>query len=158
MNIFILDRNTVRSAKAHCNTHNIKMAVELQQILATVLYKHNIVTETKPTHHNHPCTIWVGLTRANFKYTRKLGLELCKEYTHRYGKVHSAEAILRNMKCPDTLPKGKLTEFAQAMPEIYRNKDAVKAYRAYYLGEKLCQKGWRWEYKNRNKPEWAEEK
>ena len=25
MNIFILDKNTVRNAKAHCNTHVIKM-------------------------------------------------------------------------------------------------------------------------------------
>lgn len=59
------------------------------------------------------------------------------------------------MKVPESLTKGKLTEFAQAMPDQYRDIDAVKAYRNYYLGEKLCQKSWRWEYKNREKPEWA---
>lgn len=86
MNIFILDKNTVRSAKAHCNTHVIKMTQELSQILSTVLIKHNQQALYKATHQHHPCTIWAGLTSANFKYARKLGLELCKEYTHRYSK------------------------------------------------------------------------
>lgn len=155
MNIFILDLNTVKSAKAHCNTHTIKMVQELSQILSTVLIKHNQQALYKATHQNHPCTIWAGLTSANFKYTRKLGLELCKEYTHRYGKVLQVQEFLQNMKVPESLTKGKLTEFAQAMPEQYRCKDSVTAYRNYYLGEKICQDGWRWEYKNRQKPDWA---
>lgn len=155
MNIFILANNTVRSAKAHCNTHIIKMPLEIAQILSTVLIKHNEQAPYKATHQNHPCTIWAGLTSANFKYVRKLGLELCKEYTHRYGKRLQVQDYLEQMKVPESLAKGGLTEFAQAMPDQYRDIDAVKAYRNYYLGEKLCQKSWRWEYKNREKPDWA---
>jgi hypothetical protein len=155
MNIFILDKNTVRNAKYHCITHSIKMVVELGQILSTVLQQHGISYGYKPTHKNHPCTIWAGINKSNFKYTRKLGLEICKEYTFRYGKKHSAEDILRNMECPSTLPKGRLTEFAQAMPDKYRNEDSVKAYRNYYLGEKLSQDGRRWGYKNREIPDWV---
>jgi hypothetical protein len=34
------------------------------------------------------------------------------------------------------LPKGKLTNFVQAMPEQYKNENAVVAYREYYLNEK----------------------
>ena len=41
MNIFILDKNTVRNAKAHCNTHVIKMTQEICFMLSTVLIKHN---------------------------------------------------------------------------------------------------------------------
>lgn len=155
MNIFILDKNTVRNAKAHCNTHVIKMTQEICFMLSTVLIKHNQQAPFKATHQHHPCTIFVGLNQSNFKFTRKLGLELCKEYTHRYGKRLQVQDYLEQMKVPESLTKGKLTEFAQAMPDQYRDIDAVKAYRNYYLGEKLCQKSWRWEYKNREKPEWA---
>jgi len=40
-----------------------------------------------------------------------------------------------SLPMPD-LPVIGLTPFAQAMPEQYRNKNAVKAYRDYYINEK----------------------
>jgi hypothetical protein len=43
-----------------------------------------------------------------------------------------------------------MTPFAQAMPEQYRNNDAVIAYRNYYIGEKSEML----QYKNRDIPEW----
>ena len=46
-----------------------------------------------------------------------------------------------------------ITPFAQAMPEEYRNEDAVEAYRAYYLGEKTGFAKW----KNAKTPVWYEE-
>ena len=39
------------------------------------------------------------------------------------------------------------------MPEEYKNEDAVKAYRAYYLGEKTAFATW----KNSETPYWYEE-
>jgi len=39
--------------------------------------------------------------------------------------------------------EGALTAFAQAMPESYRNEDVVRAYRAYYAGEKRVMASWK---------------
>jgi hypothetical protein len=51
---------------------------------------------------------------------------------------------------PSNLPNTICTDFAQAMPEQYKNSDAVTAYRAYYLGEKARFAKW----KLGNIPEW----
>jgi hypothetical protein len=48
------------------------------------------------------------------------------------------------------LPKGKLTEFVQAMPEQYKHENAVVAYRNYYINEKAVFAKW----KATEVPEW----
>ena len=50
----------------------------------------------------------------------------------------------------DGLPDKGLTPFPQAMPDEYKDKDIVKAYRKFYLGEKANFATW----KNRTMPEW----
>jgi len=49
----------------------------------------------------------------------------------RYGKVHKSESIIANAKCARDLPIG-ISEFVQCMPEEFRDKDPVVAYRKYY--------------------------
>ena len=76
-----------------------------------------------------------------------------REYTRRYGKVH--KSIYAIEWCGKNyhrlnLPKTGLTPFAQAMPEEYKNDCAIKAYRAYYNGEKAYFATW----KTRKTPEW----
>jgi len=44
----------------------------------------------------------------------------------------------------------KITPFAQAMPDQYKNENAVIAYRKYYINEKKRFAKWR----NGNVPEW----
>jgi hypothetical protein len=78
---------------------------------------------------------------------------LCKEYSARYGnKVHSMEAMLMDelYNAPVNIPKGKITPFAQAMPEQYKDENAVTAYRKYYINEKQRFAKW----KIGNIPEW----
>jgi hypothetical protein len=48
------------------------------------------------------------------------------------------------------LQKGKLTTFVQAMPEQYKNENAVVAYRSYYINEKAAFAKW----KATEVPEW----
>ena len=65
-------------------------------------------------------------------------IALCSEYTHRYGKIHGSQSVIEWCAAHGGKPKtGGLTDFAQAMPDQYKQKDAVAAYRAYYLAEKL---------------------
>jgi hypothetical protein len=51
---------------------------------------------------------------------------------------------------PSNLPNTICTDFAQAMPDQYKNVDGVTAYRAYYLGEKAKFAKW----KLGNEPMW----
>ena len=51
---------------------------------------------------------------------------------------------------PNSIPKGELTKFAQAMPEEYKVGDAVESYRNYYRGAKSGFANW----KMRDIPEW----
>lgn len=133
MNIFVLANDPVDAARSQCNKHVVKMVLESAQLLVTAFppeaspYKH--------THVNHPCSKWVRASLSNYEWLLKHAIELCIEYTHRYGKMHKSELVIAKLGVPK-LPDVGLTPFAQAMPEKYRNVDAVAAYRAYYINEK----------------------
>ena len=94
-------------------------------------------------------------TSENYKWHWLHALTLCREYTSRYEKIHSAQNLIENILCglPRRIPSGELTPFAQAMPEEYKNPDAVEAYRAYYLGEKTAFAEWKYS----ETPSWFEE-
>ena len=92
-------------------------------------------------HHKHPCTLWAGKNPPNWSWLCKHGIALAKEYSFRYEKIHSSEAVIRFIYKSRLGPKGLIfpvfkTPFAQAMPEQYKHKNAVAAYRSYYRGEK----------------------
>jgi hypothetical protein len=138
MNIFILDVDPQTAAKYHNDKHVVKMALETAQILCTVLLKKGYTAPYRATHKNHPSILWAEKSLENFKWLKNLGIYLCKEYTHRYGKIHKCQSIIENLPYPDPndFPQKGLTVFAQAMSDEYKNKDAVAAYRKYYIGAK----------------------
>lgn len=146
MNIFVLDLNPTLCAQAHCNKHVVKMVLETAQILSTIT-GHGY----RPTHVNHPCTVWARQTTGNFQWLYDLGMALGKEYTHRYGKRHkSSYVIAEQWPPPKSVPKGFRTPFALAMPDEYREECPVQSYRNYYMGAKadILQ------YSRRPQPEW----
>ena len=105
----------------------------------------------KIAHLNHPCSKWTRLTRNNFNWLCEMTEELFKEYTLRYGKQHKSYSIFQTCKdnC-NVIPEGDLTPFAQAMPDEYKNSDAITAYRTYYLKDKKEFSKW----KMGNTPYW----
>ena len=130
MNIFILDTNPEIAATYHADKHVNKMILESAQMLSTVLDG-----PYKPTHRNHPCTLWVGRSRANAEWLWHLADMLNIEYRERYDKNvnHKSWDIIEPMWGKiKTLPDLGLTPFAQAMPEEYKDNDPVVAYRRYY--------------------------
>jgi len=138
MNIFILSEDPIQAAQYQCNKHVIKMIVESAQLLCTalILQGHTAIPY-KATHKNHPCAIWARECSANMQWLLVHGLELCAEYTRRYHKAHRTQAVLE--KVGELVPIAKWQEhtpFVLAMPDQYKQNDAVTAYRAYYLGEK----------------------
>lgn len=132
MNIFILDNNPTQAARDHADKHVPKMILESAQMLSTVLGG-----PYKPTHANHPCTKWVAESRANAFWLFSLTMALDEEYRYRFGHKHSHKsavvvAKMFNEGLLNQLPNVGVTPFAQAMPDEYKNQDAVAAYRAYY--------------------------
>jgi hypothetical protein len=156
MNIFYLDHDPRKSARFHTNSHCSKMILETGQMLSTA---HRVLDGTicridgkkeyklpdnrdtklyKPFGVNHPCNKWVRESSANYLWLFHLFLELSMEFKYRFGKDHKTFEKLGDIvgRLPTNMPRGRLTKPAQAMPEQYRNEDPVKAYRAYYNGDK----------------------
>ncbi len=138
MNIFILHRNPKKSAKMLCDKHIVKMILESAQMLCTAHWMRGSEAPYKPTHKNHPCNKWVRKSYGNYNWLLRHALAIAKEYKRRYKRTHRVLEILK--WCKKNKPKlksRKRTEFVQAMPDKYKNKNAVKAYQDYYLKEKL---------------------
>ena len=154
MNIFILDKDVKKNAQYHCDKHVVKMILETAQLLCGVHHMTNQSNDQVPyklSHKNHPCAIWARESMSNYLYLCELGLALCDEYTHRYGKSHkSLQVILWCVSNRPNLPEKGLTEFAKAMPEEYKVNSAVQSYRNYYRGAKAGFAVW----KNRETPKW----
>lgn len=137
MNIFHVHQDPTIAAQMLCDKHVVKMLLESAQILATVNHKHGKPATYKPTHANHPSTLWAGRSKQNYEWLKAHGLALCDEYTYRYNREHKSDQyFLTEFDCPDTIPDIGLTEFAQAMPDEYKDSDPVVAYRKYYIGAK----------------------
>ena len=82
-------------------------------------------------------------------------IELCKEYTHRYGKIHKVEREGLLWKLEQT-PRNIHTDVfwsepTPAMPEDIRIPgDSIASYRNYYIKSKSHLANW----KKRNVPDW----
>lgn len=154
MNIFILDWNVKKCAQYHVDKHVVKMILETAQLLCGAHHMTPQVTPQVPyklSHKNHPCAIWTRESLSNYLYLCELGLELCNEYTHRYGKRHKSQDVIEwcIINKPNILDKG-FTEPAKAMPDEYKVDDVVQSYRNYYCGAKSEFAVW----KMRDIPHW----
>jgi hypothetical protein len=152
VNIFILDTVPELCAQYHCDKHVVKMILESAQLLSTAAQQESKIDGLyKPTHFNHPCSIWTRTSRSNFLWLVELAKQLCIEYTHRYEKNHkSFDVILKCYDLQDKINDGELTPFVQAMPEKYRSDNAVDSYRNYYVEEKYKILS----YTRRDRPYW----
>jgi hypothetical protein len=112
----------------------------------------------RPTHKNHPSSIWTREDLHNYAYVVNLGLALCDELDYRFGK--------KPQKCRDVLnwlsnnlpniPMLKKTPVKLAMDQKFKIKDvncladAVINYRNYYRYGKVHLFKW----SNRQIPNW----
>lgn len=165
MNIFVTSACPVQSAIEHCDRHNIKMVLELAQMLSTAHFELDGTTVGyKPTHKNHPCSIWLRETSGNYKWAFDHFKALCDEYTHRTGKVHKTSELLNCLsKTPSKIVLGDKTTFAMAMPDEMKKLgifDQTKAYQSY-LKVKFAEWGCRdkplaVKWTNRKQPHWID--
>jgi len=160
MNIFVLDTNPVLAARMHCDKHVPKMCVEAAQMIASALRRWGATDEDMPLtkkgtpykggYAHHPCTVWAGHCDDNFQWLSHHAKALCDEYYKRFGKRHACHDPINIMSDLDfIIAEGDLTPFALAMPDEYRDDDAVVAYQAYYHSKQFA----KWE-KGTPAPDW----
>ena len=172
MNIFVLHKDPAVAARMHCDKHVPKMCVEAAQMMASALRRHGATDEGMPLtkagkpykggYKHHPCTVWAGDTWPNFQWLVVHAIALCVEYRKRFGKEHACYLPILRMETLgrmlmlkpsddilEHITGGELTPFAQAMPDEYKDEDAVKAYRAYYHSKQFA----KWE-KGSPAPDW----
>ena len=178
MNIFYLSNDPKQIAIWQMDRHCIKMPLETVQLLCTAhrildgkekVIKYNgrnkkiwEISDDRndilytATHVSHPSAIWTRNSDSNYLWLYQLCVELLKEYTYRYGKIHACERLLPYLKnSPKNILKGKFTEPTQAMPDIFKVKnDSIMAYRQYYIGSKQHLAKWNGKINSRNVPEW----
>ena len=151
MNIFYLDEDPKLCAQYHCDKHCVKMIVEQVQLLSTAHWMTGGEAPYKKTHVNHPSNKWARESLSNYVWLCDMTMELCKEYTHRYGKRHKTQEHLEwcMVNLPNIEDKG-FTEIPQAMPDECKRENPIDGYRNYYNIEKAYMCKW----KNREVPEW----
>ena len=120
MNIFVLHPNPRKAARWHCDTHVVKMLLELCQLLytahwalgypeTTATYSVQELSRTqqklqpppslalapnkayRPVHIHHPCSVWTRRTLGNYLWLCSLAMELAREFRYRFGHEHSCE-------------------------------------------------------------------
>tara|TARA_A100000172_G_scaffold45612_1_gene28150 strand:+ start:47 stop:523 length:477 start_codon:yes stop_codon:yes gene_type:complete len=155
MNIFFIDENPIKAARQLCDKHVVKMVLETAQMCSTAMHEWGFARHLKhvykTAYKNHPMTVWVRDNEHNFAWAVNHGLEIGKEYTRRYGKLHKSTKVLEEMDdgwVHDNYSNH--TTPPQCMPDQFKCDDYVEAYRNYYRTDKAHILQWT----GRPVPEW----
>ena len=180
MNVFVLDNDPIISAQQHCDKHVVKMVVESGQMLSTThrmhdgwltkrssksgktMVKYYVHPQKdmedilyKAVHFRHPSTVWTGESKQNYMWHFRHFVELCHEYSYRYGKVHETEKLIPYLATPPkNITAWEETPFKLAMksnPECMFPEDPVKSYRLFYQTK---QDRFKMVWSKRQIPEW----
>lgn len=141
MNIFYLDDDPKKCAEYHADRHIVKMPIETTQMLCTNLRERfGIEVPYKSVYINHPCTVWVGESHANFEWMWDFGMTLCQEYSYRYNKLHKCQLVLESLV--DIIPDSSswttqdFTPRPLCVAPEFKRFGPVVAYRLQYLYRK----------------------
>lgn len=158
MNIFLLDRDIVKCAQAHCDMHVNKMILEGAQLLAAAHWitdpegTKDVPDIYRLTHKNHPDAVWVRSSINHYLYLMDLMDALNDEAQYRYGhsKIHVSLDKAKSWPFPK-LPDVPWTDPPKCVHDDFKGiPDTVAAYRAYYLRDKRPIVQWT----KRGPPEW----
>lgn len=129
MNIFVMDSNPKLCAQWLCDLRLNKMILETAQLLSTAAHYYGAKTTYKPTHKNHPCSVWARTNYQNYNWLLCLFGNLTKEYYYRFNKEHLCCTKLFNelVHYASLLPDGKRTPFVNC--SLYKDLSIFDAYR-----------------------------
>ena len=154
MNIFYINTDPVIAAQELADDHIRKMQIESAQMCCTAHWASGSEAPYKKAHLNHPSTKWVRESIQQYRWVVKHGLEVCNQFTIRYGKRHKTQDVLE--WCRDNepnIPDSGFTPPPQCMPDEYKKEDTVEGYKIYYIEDKIKNKQLSYNKLN-NTPEW----
>jgi hypothetical protein len=150
MNIYVLSDSPAVAAHMLCDAHVVNGPVQCVRIAAAVWRWFKAERRLQGISYpevpvQHPCVRWVIHNVSNHNWFEAYALQVCHEYERRFkNRPAPWQQIIQVCDAPAALRKEPMTPFTQRMPERYRvPQDAVAAYRAYYLGEKMHFARWR---------------
>lgn len=156
MNIFFVHNNPIIAAIMLCNKHVVKMILESVYML---YYAHVVLDDVEcpyglsKSHKNHPCTKWTRYSVETYLWLAKHAYILSKEYTRRYGKIHTRHDdtiwLIKNIP-RNFANNGWITPSICMVDECKISNDPVECYREYYIVKKNYFAVW----KTRLPPSW----
>ena len=157
MNIFFVDRNPVLAAQSLCDKHIVRLITEAGILLCGVHHRLKFkYPNIRPPYLTGPIingklVSWLYESLSNYNWCVNYALEIAKEYTKRYNKIHASQKVIEWCKehQPD-IPDIGLTKMPQIMPTQYMQNDTIQAYRNSCIQEKTKFAKW----KLNNKPNW----
>jgi hypothetical protein len=161
MNIFYIDSDPKVAARQLVDDHIRKMQIESAQMLCTTFHHYGVEAPYKKAHYNHPSTKWTRESLNHAQWLLDHGLEICDEFVVRYGKEHATRKVLLWVKdnlplISDKFPSIGFVPPPQCMPDEYKTDDTIKAYRDFYIKDKLGIKKLNYNKLN-NTPKWINE-
>ena len=169
MNLFVLDQDPKIAARYNCDKHISKLILEIAQMGANCFTQEQLQhapptqkgTPRKHSYYNHPVSIWMRKSKANFEWALEHAFELENERMYRgYTSPHFSISFLQ--WCATNIVEScvgdaGLTPFAIAIaPDKncrkisgFESLDTVEKYRLYYKHDKPFAK-----WTRREKPEW----
>ncbi len=146
MNIFYLDHDPEKAAQLMCDQHINKMILESAQLLSTcvsVMYGNEPKPHLyKPTHVNHPCSVWLRESHSNCEWLYNHCRQLNNERFHRFDSTQDHMAMMVAATAMHWLDgyrdnqkwyENGMTEPDQAMPAACQFPESAPiAYQNYY--------------------------
>jgi hypothetical protein len=155
MNIFYINADPIAAAQQLADDHIRKMQIESAQMCSTAHWESGSQAPYKRAHVNHPSTKWVRESIQHYRWLINHGLEICSEFTKRYGKHHKTQDVLEWLRDNEpSLNNNGFTPPPQCMPEQYRDIDTITAYKTFYIEDKVKIKNLSCKKLN-NKPNWV---
>lgn len=158
MNIFYLDENPTRASAALCDKHLPKCILEYARLICAAHIRFGALEET-PTGYikhpipyslsddlkNHPCLEWVCHSRKNYLWLAQAFIGAALEYRFRNGKQHLSYVKCKHLAfiIPPGLADRPFTQPPLCMPNRFKQKNHVTAYREYYAGTKAHLAKWK---------------
>ena len=156
MNIFYINEDPIIAAQELADDHIRKMQIESAQMCCTAHWETGGTAPYKRAHKNHPSTIWTRQSIQHYRWLVKHGLEICSEFTKRYGKYHKTQEVLEWCQINEpNIPDNGFVTPPQCMPEEFKRPNTIEAYKNFYVYDKITVKGLSWKKIPNNKPLWV---
>jgi hypothetical protein len=155
MNIFYIHTDPIIAAQQLADDHIRKMQIESAQMCCTAHWENGAEAPYKRAHKNHPSTIWTRQSIQHYNWLVEHGLEICREFELRYGKLHATQKVLE--WCKDNKPNIPDNGFVappKCMPEEFRVEDTIESYKNFYINDKVKVKHLDWKKIPSRKPNW----